>query len=204
MNIIDQFIKDQHRNIPELEDDSLIANYYATKSVKKRLETIKAVLCEYGINHTKSAIIAKKLLVIPPGTKSTVRGNKFNEIVCKEIKNILKKLNVELEFDIEKKHCGFHEIPDWIITNGKKTLVGYNQISLFGGGHQLNRASKYVMDDIWHAKLSKKRIKMVCVVKDIPVRSRGKSLNILMKGIEKKRIYCVGGIKKLIKSFFVE
>lgn len=201
-DILDLFIKEQYKDLPNLTDDMLIADYYKTKSVKKQLDNIKKVLEEYKISHVNCCKIAKKLLVIPPGTKSHIRGCKFNDIISIEIKKSIKRLKLNLDFKLEKKHDSFHEIPDWIISNDKKTLVGYNQISLFGGGHQLNRGSKYILDDTLHKKLNKKRIKMVCIVKDIPKSKKGKSYDILLKGIEKKRIYCIGGIQKLIKEYF--
>ena len=122
----------------------LIADYHKTNSVKKQLEYIKSILIKHGLSHTVCNKIARELLVIPPGTKSHIRGYRFNQIIKKEIQKCLRKLKLDKDvvFEVEKKHCKFHEIPDWVITKGKKTLVGYNQISLFGGGHQLNRGSK--------------------------------------------------------------
>lgn len=199
--LINDFKKEQHRDIPELDDEVLFSRYCDAPSVKKRIHEIKTLLREHGLSHTQCACLAKKLLVVPPGTKSHIRGCMFNDIVKREIRKVLgSKSAVCAEF--EKHHACFSEIPDWILTKGNKILVGFNQISLFGGGHQLNRASKYVMDDVLHRKLSKRRIKMVCVVKDLPINATGKSRNILLKGIEKKRIYCVGGLKKLIRDYF--
>lgn len=202
MKLIDDFKKKQYRELPELDDDVLFSRYCDAPSVKRRLAEIKCLLQDYGLSHTQCASLAKKLLVIPPGTKSHIRGCMFNEIVKREIKKILRKKSPEVCAEFEKHHASFSEIPDWIICKGNKILVGFNQISLFGGGHQLNRASKYIMDDTIHRKLSKRRIKMVCIVRDLPVNSTGKSRNILIKGIEKKRIYCVGGLKKLIQEYF--
>jgi hypothetical protein len=206
MDIVECFIKEQYRDLPELSDDVLMSQYCSTQSVRKRLSQIKNVLLEFGLTHLDASLAAKKLLNIPPGTKAKVRGDQFNRIVANEVRAQMKKLKIDGQIDmqVEKRHDMFHEIPDWILTRDKKVLVGYNQISLFGGGHQLNRASKYVLDDSLHAKLSKRRVKMVCVVKDIPKGMRGKSHDILIKGIARKRIYCVGGIKKLLREFFVD
>ena len=204
---MDKFIKDQYKELPELSDDALIAHYLSNSCVKRKLKEIHNVLVEHGLTHSVSATLAKKLISIPPGLKSHIRGRRFNEITACEIRKSLRalKLSGEVQFETEKCHSLFHEIPDWTLRKGNKTLVGYNQISLFGGGHQLNRGSKYILDDTLHAKLSKRRVKMVCVVKDIPVRSnKGKTHAIFMKGIERKRIYCIGGLKKLIKEFFVD
>lgn len=201
MSLIDEFKKKQHRELHELDDDVLFSRYCDAPSVKNRVKEIKTLLREYGLTHTQCAALAKKLLVIPPGTKSHIRGCMFNDIVKREIRKVLGTAS-DVTADFEKQHGCFSEIPDWILCKGNKILVGFNQISLFGGGHQLNRASKYIMDEAIHRKLSKRRIKMVCVVKDLPINAKGKSRDILLKGIEKKRIYCVGGLKKLIREYF--
>lgn len=204
--MVDAFIKEQWKDLPELNDEFLIASYLKSRSVQSRLKTVKTALVEAGLTHTQSHKLATKILVpflIPAGTKSTIRGCRFNEIISAEIKTCLSKLKMRgVKYDREKKHDMFHEIPDWIIVRNGKTLVGYNQISLFGGGHQINRGSKYVLDDALHRKLARMRIKMVCIVKDLPVTQRGKATEILQKGIKAKRIYCIRGIKKLIHEYF--
>jgi hypothetical protein len=203
-NEINTFVKDQYRELPELNDEYLIANYCKSKSVIKRNNLIKNILLDAGLTHSKCSEISRKLLInviVPPGTKSTIRGNRFNDIIAKELLKNIKKQNLQLQR--EKKHSMFHEIPDWIITKNNKTLVGFNQISLFGGGHQLNRGSKYILDDSFHRKLNKANIKMVCVVKDLPFNKTGKSYDILLKGIQKKRLYCIGGLKKMCNDYFL-
>jgi hypothetical protein len=205
--MIAKFIKEQYRELPELNDDRLIANYCQTRSVKKRCELLQTILVDAGLSYYKACQVSKKLLLqflIPAGTKSKVRGDRFNAIIAKEITICLKKLKINhsVIFDLEKKNSQFHEIPDWIITKNDKLLVGFNQISLFGGGHQINRASKYILDESMHDRLTTKNIKMVCVVKDLPIKNGGKSKDIFLKGIEKKRIYCIGGIKKLLQEYF--
>lgn len=199
-------MKLQYRELPELNDDMLIADYCKSKSVIRRLHLLKNILLEAGISHVKSHEICKKLLLeclIPAGTKSNVRGGKFNHIIAKELALNLKKLKMkDYALCVEKKHAMFPEIPDWIIQKGRKTLVGFNQISLFGGGHQLNRGYKYIMDDKMHADHKRLNVKMVCIVKEIPINKGGKSHSILMKGIKTQRIFCVGGLNKLIKDYF--
>jgi hypothetical protein len=200
-NELNKFIKEQYKELPELNDEYLIANYCKSKSVIKRNNLIKSILLDAGLSHSKCCEISRKLLInviVPPGTKSTIRGNRFNNIIAKELKKYTKKLSLE----IEVKHPMFHEIPDWIISKNNKILVGFNQISLFGGGHQLNRGSKYILDESFHRKLNKANIKMVCIVKDLPINKTGKSRDILLKGIQKKRLYCIGGLKTMINNYF--
>ena len=54
-------------------------------------------------------------------------------------------------FNSEKKciNLATDEIPDFYILNTKlnKAIIGMNQISLIGGGHQTNRASKYILNN---------------------------------------------------------
>lgn len=206
MSIIDKFIKNQYKELEELEDKYLSAYYSKSKSVIKRSNEIKCILLDLGMSHLQCNTICKKLqnIIVPVGTKSKIRGDLFNSIIAKEIRLCLKKLKIKnVKFDLEKKHAMFPEIPDWIIKKNNKILVGFNQIALFGGGHQLNRGSKYIMDDGMHKKLANKSIKMICVVKDIPLKHHGKAKNILIKGIINNRIFCIGGLMKLIKEYFI-
>lgn len=201
---IDAFVSANYREIPELDDDMLISYYNKAPSVIKRMEIVNKVLADAGLNKTERCNASKSLmsLIIPSGTKSTIRGRLFNDIISKEIKKHIRNKR-GFGFKMESRHTMFHEIPDWIIQRNGKTLVGFNQISLFGGGHQLNRASKYILDTNFHKRLTKMNIKMVCVVKDLPIETNGKAMTILKEGIRKKTIYCVGGIKQMIKDYFM-
>ena len=208
VDVIDKFMCEQYVDLPELCDDVLISVYAKSKSVKSKVERLKTILVKSGLSHLKSTQVCKEILLdflVPAGTKSKVRGDKFNNIVASKISCHIKNLKLKrCVFERESAHGMFHEIPDWILKRGSRILVGFNQISLYGGGHQLNRASKYILDDVMHQKLARQGIKMVCIVKDVPVTAKGKSHSILIKGIKAKRIYCVGGLKKLIKEYFVE
>ena len=42
------------------------------------------------------------------------------------------------------------------------------------------------------------------VVKDLPINSKGKSHKIMIHAIKTKRIYCLKGLNKLIKEYFVD
>ena len=48
---------------------------------------------------------------------------------------------------VEKQHPSFkmQEIPDFYIETANRIIIGFNQIDLWNGGAQLNRASKYIL-----------------------------------------------------------
>lgn len=203
----DEFMKTQYRDLPELEDDMLIADYCKSASVCKRMCAIKCALLSAGLSASKSHSVSKKLLpwIVPAGTKSKIRGDRFNEIVAREVRRWAKRIP-GCVFKREHKHRCFDEIPDWIVERDGKTLAGFNQISLFGGGHQVNRGNKYVLDDAFHDRLSPENVRMICVVKDVPRASGGRSskaVKILERGLEKRRIYGVAGVRRLLDEYFV-
>ncbi len=204
---IAKFIKTQYKDISELGDDVLLAQYCESRAMERRVERVRGILQKCGVEDKKCKRIMKKLvdILIPPGVKAKIKGDVFNNVIGDELEALIKGIRKKLQFKRESPHVMFSEIPDWVITHGNKTLVGYNQVSLFGGGHQLNRASKYVMEDTTHRKLARKGIRMVCVVSDVPrnTKAGSKTHKILTNGIRKKRIYCVRGLRKLLKEFFV-
>jgi hypothetical protein len=148
-----------------LNDSNLLNEYRECKSVKNEIIKLKEILENHNIeNIIQESIIKDYLLeLIPPGTKGVIRGNKFNKIIKDEILS-LDLDNSQFEVCFEKK-CDIYitsEIPDWYILKKitNKVIIGMNQLDLWGGGHQLNRGSKYIIDN----KNNTENAKLVCVV----------------------------------------
>lgn len=183
-------------------DAEMTALYAETPSVKSRLGRLDKILAEEGVPARKRETLSRRLLcmLVPAGTKGAVRGRIFNKMVEREISKALGRRR-GVGFSVEEAHPLFQEIPDWVLRKGKSTLVGFNQVSLFGGGHQLNRGGKYVTDETLHRRLARRGVRMVCIVKDVPGRGRGKAWEITRRGVAKRRLYTLGGIKKLVEEF---
>lgn len=117
--------------------------------------------------------------------KAVKQGLAFNCIVANKINELI-QTKPYMKLEVEKSFEGLDEIPDWILTNSQtgRTLIGYNQIDLWGGGHQYNRASKYIIDNTIHERLSYKNAKLICVVCSfIEIKNTTNKLyNILQKG----------------------
>lgn len=187
----------------DIDNEETMMQFYADMpSVQTRLGNLDDVLRSEGISAAKRDRLAKKLLhmFVPAGTKGAVRGHMFNKIIEKKIRSALTKKH-GWRFATEEKHPLFQEIPDWTLRKGRKTLVGFNQVSLFGGGHQINRGGKYIMDDTLHNRLCKKNVRMVCIVNKMPIRKTGKAWDIMSKGMSSKRLFTPNKIKKLVDEF---
>jgi hypothetical protein len=151
--------------INKLKDLFLIDEYKKCKSVQNNIKKLELILKKYNIETKIIELILNEYILdlIPAGTKGAIRGNKFNNIVKNTIDEL--KLNVErFEICFEKKceTCVTTEIPDWYILEKStgKVIIGMNQLDLWGGGQQLNRGSKYLIDN----KNNTDKSKLLCVV----------------------------------------
>ena len=155
MEYINSRIKEEicYNTLEELKDTNLIEEYKECISVKNEIKKLDEILKKYIDDETKQKIIQEYLInLIPSGTKGVIRGNKFN--------NIVKRFEICFE-----KKCKYHltsEILDWYILekSTNKIIIGMNQLDLWSGGHQINRASKYIENNIHNNQNSK----LLCVV----------------------------------------
>jgi hypothetical protein len=188
-----------------LTDQNLLTEYKECKSVKNEIGKFLKILSKYDIQEeTKQAILEEYLLeMIPPGTKGVIRGNKFNKIVQDKII----QLNLDpTMFDVAfERKCEDHptsEIPDWYILekSTKKTIIGMNQLDLWGGGHQINRASKYIVND----PFENQNCKLVCVVcNQIQFKSeKNKAFKMFEVGFHKDTICYMNNLENIIREYF--
>jgi len=149
-----------------LKDENLISEYKNCSSVKKNIELLQNILKNKNIdtNIIQNIIDEYIFHLIPAGTKGVIRGNKFNDIVKKIIKN-LEFDEKEFEVCFEKHSDIFitDEKPDWYIykKSDNKIIIGMNQLDLWNGGQQINRGYKYLVD-IQSNDKNKKQICVVC------------------------------------------
>lgn len=151
--------------INKLTVEQLLDEYKECKSVKNKINTLEEILKKHRISNNKKEKIINDYLVelIPAGTKGVIKGNKFNNIVRKTIENMyLDNERFEICFEKQCSIIDTSEKPDWYIldTHKNKVLIGMNQLDLWGGGQQLNRGSKYLINN----KINSKNSKLLCVV----------------------------------------
>jgi len=121
----------------ELTDKKLLDDYLKCKSVNNAINKLINVLKDVEIKDDKITEIKNKYIfeLIPAGTKGTIRGNKFNQLVKKYITNLkLDKKIYEIYFEKKCEDVKTSEIPDWYIKNKKnnKVIIGMNQLDLCG------------------------------------------------------------------------
>jgi hypothetical protein len=193
-----------YETLQDLTDENLMCEYIESTSVKNEIKKLSDVLGKYIDEETKQKIIQDYLLeLIPAGTKGVIRGNKFNNIV----KNFITKLELDtcrFEIYFEKK-CEGHftsEIPDWYILekSTNKIIIGMNQLDLSSGGHQTNRGSKYLIDNIHNTPSSK----LLCVIcNEIQFKTtKSKAYSLYKIGFDNNTLCYLNNLKNIITSYF--
>lgn len=197
-------------NVEEsIRDEKLIDVYRDQQSFKKKMNKIKTTMLSVGIEQYKiDAYMNKAILdLIPPQLKAVIRGNQFNLIVKDFIHSLGLKKGLVVEF--EKQHSDYEcsDKPDFYIYDclSKKLLIGMNQLDLWNGGQQTNRASKYVTDERFHlghkTNLDVKFVSVICNFTSIK-NKREKKFMLFKIGFEMKRLCYLNGLKDIIYNFF--
>lgn len=188
----------------ELTDEKLLDRYKECPSVIKSISKLDNVLSKYVGEEDKNKILQEYILeLIPAGTKGAIRGNKFNKIIEKKINSFdLDKGKFDVSFE---KFCEKHmtsEIPDWYILEKStgKTIIGMNQLDLWGGGQQINRGSKYIINNQNNSENSK----LLCVVSNkIKLKNnKNKTFNLFKVGFENNTLCYLNNLQSIIYSYF--
>jgi hypothetical protein len=192
-------------SINKLEDSYLLNEYKESKSLKNNIKKLELLLEKYNIEDYKKESILKDYILdlIPPGTKGVIRGNKFNSIVKDTINNL--KLNnerFEVLFEQKCNICITSETPDWYILekSTSKVIIGMNQLDLWGGGQQINRGFKYLIDN----KHNTEKSKLLCVVcnKIKFNTTNNKAYKLFEVGYLNDTLCYLKNIKSIINKFF--
>lgn len=191
--------------IDKLKDTALKSEYQDCDSVQKEKKKLRerCKSCNIDDYKTQKLIEASILDIIPPGTKGVIRGNKFNEIVKLKIKEMkLDEDRFEICFEKKCKSCITSEIPDWYILekSTSKVIIGMNQLDLWGGGQQINRGSKYLINN----KHNTKKSKLLCVVcNKIKLKSnKNKAYELFKTGYENDTLCYLKNLESIINKFF--
>ena len=191
--------------INKLTDVYLINDYTKCKSVQGEMKILESILEEEGIDSSKKKSIINKyiLKLIPAGTKGVIRGNKFNSIVKDTINNLnLDTKRFEICFEKQCPNQNTSEIPDWYILEKStgKVIIGMNQLDLWGGGQQINRGSKYLINN----KNNTDKSKLLCVVcNQTKLKSyKNKVFNLFRIGFLNNTLCYLKNIKCIVNEFF--
>lgn len=191
----------------KLSDSVLRPKYIGQKSVQSKLrnmrEKISALVdTEEKVDNIMNVIIDD---IIPAGTKGNVRGLEFNHI----IKSMLEmKMEPNHQFNLSfETNCPVYstsEIPDWWIhcklTN--KYVIGYNQIDLWNGGSQINRANKYLSDD-FHDK-TPWNVRILCVVcSQLPLKKNTNKYEMFSNAFLQQRICYTSAMIDVVKKLLL-
>jgi len=191
--------------LTSLSDEELLDKYKETASVKNSIDRLAVILDKHHIiTETKEAIINDYMLeLIPAGTKGVIRGVKFNELVKNVIDNMhLNNEHFEVCFEKQCPDVETTEKPDWYILDKRdgKTLIGMNQLDLWGGGQQLNRGSKYLLDN----KINSESSKLLCVVcNEIQFKNdKTKAFKLFQVGFKNNTLCYLKNLPNIINEYF--
>lgn len=191
--------------IESLKDVNLMAQYKECKSVIKAISGLKEILDKHKIDNKKQNLILNDYLLelIPAGTKGVIRGNKFNSIVKDTIKLMkLDEERFEICFEKECEDVKTSEKPDWYIQDKstKKVLIGMNQLDLVGGGQQLNRGYKYLIDSKYNTDTSC----LLCVICNyIQFKNNNKQSKLFEIGFKNNTLTYLKNLENIIKTYFI-
>ena len=162
-----------------LTDDDMFAYFRKSPSVQHRCDVLRRALESHGMSAVTTASVVREVfdeLLVPPGVKAYTRGMLFNQIVQTELTDVLCDCQERFVLSFERPLPIVAEIPDWTLVDAitGRVLIGMNQIDVWSGGHQLNRAGKYVLDDRLHERLRDEHdARMIAVVAhELPDRTR--------------------------------
>ena len=207
INKINEIINNQYDDdiAQQLSDNHLLEEYLNLKSVNNSINELTQILRESKISDDIIDEIKNKyiLKLIPPGTKGIIRGIRFNKIVKEYIINLkLDNIVFDIQFETKCLDIKTSEIPDWYIKNkqNNKIIIGMNQLSLVGGGQQINRGSKYILE----TKLNTHNTKLLCVVcNKIKINSTtNKQYEIYKKGFDDNTLCYINNLSVIINDFF--
>lgn len=190
--------------IEKLTYKALLERYMETDSVKQKIITLRSILDEESVENEKVDKIIQRYIpeLIPPGTKGTIRGNKFNQIIKEKILSFgIDEEKYEIKFETKHKTHTTSEIPDWYIYE-KETdmiIIGMNQLSIVGGGQQINRGFKYL-----EPALNTEKFKLLCVVcNDLVIKSaKGNEYKLYSLGFKNDTLCYLGNLQPIINTFF--
>jgi hypothetical protein len=201
---ISQFIDNGYSRKIDHAVDSIDYTAGTYDCIAQKLAHVREVLEKHNVVSNGNIETDLLKIMVPPGLKAAIRGNRFNH----EILSIIK---AELGYDSRFTICSEVKVPelneklDFYVHDAVsgKSLYGYNQIDLWSGGHQTNRADKYVLSDSLHAGLGCDK-KLICVIQRyVQVRKTGNKLHSIFEtGIAKERLFYPGHLGGFLLKYF--
>ena len=192
-----------------LTDQILFPEYIKSKAVKKKLEEIKNIMKNVGIEDEKIEMFFKLYTpnLIQPGVKGNVRGHKFNLYIKDRIEKMeLDENRFVVKFEKRNKNVKTGQIPDWYIEEKttRKVIIGMNQVALWGGGHQNNRGDNYLNKYIEENKLKQNKSKFLSVVcNHIKITRKNTDIhNLLDRGFRNETLCYINNLENIIRKFF--
>lgn len=164
-------------------------NRVSIKTDTRASSLLQELLAKHKVNNTSALI--RDILDCPAfqstSSKSARRGNKFNACVFDLINTLIEPYGTRFKCEQEVQVAYLSERLDFVLTDSKTghKVLGYNQLDLWGGGHQLNRADKYILSRDIHEKLPG-NTRLLCVVNNFVIvkSTNNKVYRVFKQGIQ--------------------
>lgn len=214
-NSLSEIINEQYCEdvVEQLSDVNLYDEYIKSNSTHNLMNKTQTLIDDLLLNfytmnnedfeiHKNNTINNLAKMMITSGTKGVIRGNTFNKLVKEKLLQLRYKYP-DINIKIEKEHETNKKIerPDFIITHkvNKKCIIGMNQVDIWNGGQQTNRASKYLDDN-----LNTVNEKLLCVIanKYEYKTTNSKIYKIMKYGFDNDRICYINNIETVMLKFF--
>lgn len=199
-----------HGTIAEISDEALQDAYYDSPAFKRQSQLLwermrRHDIAEDQISRLLSDPVVISNFLVSPGSKGNLRGIMFNQIIARHIREMnldTNRFDIRFEQHSSEGNNKTSEIPDWTIQDRhtQRQIIGMNQVALWGGGQQTNRASKYLADPRYNTA----DCKLLCVVcYDVNFTStRSKVYRLVKQGLEHDTLCYVKKMPTIIRAFF--
>lgn len=181
------------------------ALYHECERKLKVQEWKQAILEVQKIANPEEHFKAHLRLTNPmPGTLGVVRGAKFNQLVFERLGAIKDRLGSPGDYSlVREQDDDDHETParpDWSLTHtptGRK-INGLNQVDLWNGGHQNDRAKLYLK------QTPSDTYKLILVIanKTTVTDVKNKKGATFAKGFEEDTLCYLGDLERIVRAFF--
>jgi len=192
---IQEYCKNNYKLL--LNEDDIYKKSITKKSYKKRvvkLTNLIGTLIEDPELIDKLTVLLSRNFIVSPQSIGILRGIQFNNLVGDKLYSIFWLDSVKLEVCSEF----YDERVDWVVTYKNKIVVGMNQLDLWGGGAQLNRAGKYIL-----SYKKKSTHDLLCVIYNDgreKLTHINKQFRILDKGIVNNTLCYIENLENILKK----
>jgi hypothetical protein len=195
-------------HVPEVENALTDTMLYAACETKTKVQEWRQAVLNImqTITDPDEHLKAHMRLTNPmPGTLGLVRGIAFNTIVLERLEKIVATFSTPADYVlVAETDDDEHDTParpDWTLTHtpSGRRINGMNQVDLWNGGHQNDRAELYVKK-----QTPTSAYKLLSVIANTTTISdiNSKKGKLFVKGFGDDTLCYLGDLERVVRTFF--